>query len=149
MQLNMGYEAAVAGNGFDNEVVEWDGLMGTFARKNNVDPFLIEDNYYGSKRTCVIDMDADGYPDRLIACTDATKNYYLIQKGNGIGFEEPERWPVDNSWRGSDEKMWILIDGYNYLEKFPYHTNVFVDMDGDGKPDRVSFVVDDANQTKN
>ena len=122
------------GSGFDDGVPwynpsAWDDIWGNYIRNTK--------SLYGTY-TDVIDMNADGLPDRVVY--DRWTSEYKTWKvyfNNGSGFGPGVDWPNPSAWHATKGNL-IRNDynsgGYNYGTS----TDV-IDLDGDGLPDRVVY----------
>jgi len=75
-----------------------------------------------------VDIDGDGLPDHLIVDPYATLDHFQAQRNTGSSFAAP--WSWTNVLGGGSDTLW------NYITYGSYYQD-FLDMNGDGKPDRV------------
>jgi len=107
----------------------WDDIWGNYIRNTK--------SLYGTY-TDVIDMNGDGYPDRVVY--DRWTSEYKTWKvyfNYGSGFGSGVDWPNPSAWhatKGNLIRNDYVSGGYNYGTS----TDV-IDMDGDGLPDRVVY----------
>lgn len=75
-----------------------------------------------------VDIDGDGLPDHLIVDPYATLDHFQAQRNTGSSFAAP--WSWNNVQGGGSDELW------NYITYGSFYQD-FLDMNGDGKPDRV------------
>ena len=118
------------GNGFEVPT-EWHDDKVYLARTSTVDTYLQAAN--GNTVTLdLIDMNGDGRPDRVFHLY-GTDSGLWVAENNGTGFNSPTEWHDLNEFgagsTGSYPKASNKYGIYNDL----------IDMDGDGRPDRVFY----------
>src|SRR5437867_11384 len=93
------------------------------------------DTTYGAMVTDLVDIDGDGLPDRVRMNRLSPWNNFWVQRNNGNGaFSTDYNWGPTASQGNINDESWSAIDSA--------HTR-FVDVTGDGRPDRV---MDDKNR---
>ncbi len=93
--------------------------------------------------TCVkmIDIDGDGHPDRVMTKVDSPYEYLIVQLGTGSGFLPPRRFGPYSSQGRSCYFIWGAVESTDVK---------FVDINGDGLPDRVMLpILDPASPCNN
>ena len=90
----------------------------------------------------IADINGDGLPDRILRPNNAPFDHFHVQLNNGTGFENPIDVPI--SYDSSREQLlyYTKTEG----EIYPITKNDFLDINGDGLPDRVSM--HDTDHTK-
>ena len=134
-------------NEFSSENVNWGGSDGYYLRETSGSETAEFDGHLVSD---LIDMDGDGLPDRV------TKHHFppnpgheelLVRKNNGSGFDS-----TNNSWghfdgyalRHREKSEEGEGEDIIFIESTTYD---FIDMNGDGLPDRVNKDYDQTTNT--
>jgi len=116
--------------GFDTPSMGWSNPSGTDWGEAN----YIRKPDKGSKAD-VIDMDGDGLPDRVVY--DRTKPYdtWRVYFNNGNGFNSGENWSNPSIWKSG---IYWFGNVIRDIDTHGTSTDV-IDMNGDGRPDRVVY----------
>jgi len=120
------------GSGFDSTPISWSNP----SPWSNSDGNYIRNTHpagYGTY-TDVIDMNADGLPDRVVYDRWSPYDTWQVYLNNGSGFGSSMNWPNPSAWdqySGNDIRD-TSPAGYGT------YTDV-IDMNGDGLPDRVVY----------
>jgi hypothetical protein len=87
----------------------------------------------GGTQVAFIDINGDGFPDRVLRTNTAPYNVFLVQTNTGTVFSDAFTWgPVTNA---STDPSWRCIRSLDGTFNVKLD---FLDMNGDGLPDRVS-----------
>jgi RHS repeat-associated protein len=120
------------GTGFDTSPVSWPNPSAWHPTDGN----YIQNSNTNGAYTDVIDMNADGLPDRVVYNRSCAYPYtncpWKVYFNNGTGFNAGVDWPNPSPWDNTRG---------NYIRNTDSNgvsTNV-IDMNGDGLPDRVVY----------
>ena len=83
----------------------------------------------------LMDVNADGLPDRLVSKTSAPYDTIWVQFNTGSGFQPPVAWAINNLNPNSQDTG--SIRWFKSAQNLKYDTR---DFDGDGLPDRAEVV---------
>jgi RHS repeat-associated protein len=92
----------------------------------------------GTQNAQLIDINGDGLPDWVTAPSSAPFDHFNVQSNTGSGFGPVRTWTPLANESGSGTLPWNTLEGSTPdIYSRPHTISTFLDMNGDGLPDRV------------
>ncbi len=125
-------------------LAEWESLYPSISKsdKGYITRHITRDvvDHLPAMMADLIDMNGDGLKDRVFVDATANVGYWWVQYNTGQGFAAPVRWG------GVDQRPDPSVSGYNhtmgslryYEGRHPHILGNLIDINGDGRPDRVT-----------
>jgi RHS repeat-associated protein len=137
---------STSGNAYAVQLNDGQGL-GNPSTWSGIDTQNTGSYYWGSFRTWagvdypasvteMMDINGDGLPDRVMINASGAADVFKIQLNTGSGFAPVINWgPTQSIEQGANKVFWRAIQAFS--PSSGHYFAEFVDMNGDGLPDRV------------